>query len=74
MRAQELDERETAAFRALQFTIDDDNEVATIVGQITVAAFRPHRDDRIWLTIILPDGQELNCLVSRRMFLDVLDE
>jgi hypothetical protein len=71
MRVSKFDEQETAALRALRFTIDDDGEVASTTGQIKVEVMRPSHDkSRVELGIVLPDGSRLNCSMPRARLLE----
>jgi hypothetical protein len=71
MRVSKFDEQETAALRALRFTIDDDGVVGSISGEITVEIIRPAHDSNIvGLSILLPDGSSLSYPMPRARLLE----
>jgi len=68
----QLDNQDRAALRALDdFTISADGEIATVAGKMKVEVVRPADEggDRLWLTIRLPGGEDLNVRIQRTALL-----
>ena len=75
-RRMRFDDQDRAALRALDdFTISADGEIATVAGEMKVEVFRPAYDGgaRLWLTIRLPGGEDLNVRIQRAQLLQQLD-
>ena len=67
-----FDNQDRAALRALDdFTISGDGEIATVAGEMKVEVVRPADDGggRLWLTIRLPGGEDLNVRIQRTALL-----
>ena len=61
--------------RSVTFTISTDGETATVAGEMEVVIVRPADDGgaRLWLTIRLPGGEDLNVRIQRAQLLQQLD-
>ena len=55
MKVQKLDAQQAKLLRGKRFVIAEDDETATISGEMTVSIIRPAGSDEMWLTITLPD-------------------
>ena len=67
-RCMRFDDQDRAALRALDdFAISRDGEIATVAGDMKVELVRPADDGggRLWLTIRLPGGEDLNVRIQR---------
>ena len=71
-RCMRFDDQDRAALRALDdFAISRDGEIATVAGEMKVELVRPADDGggRLWLTIRLPGGEDLNVRIQRTALL-----
>jgi len=71
-RCMRFDNQDRPALRALDhFTISADGEIATVAGEMKVEVVRPADDGggRLWLTIRLPGGEDLNVRIQRTALL-----
>ena len=71
-RCMRFDDQDRAALRALDdFAISRDGEIATVAAEMKVELVRPADDGggRLWLTIRLPGGEDLNVRIQRTALL-----
>jgi hypothetical protein len=72
--AMQFDDRDKRALHALDndFSISADGETASIAGEMEIKIARHAHDsgDQFWLTIRLPDGEEINLRIRRTQLLE----